>query len=197
MVRYFIWHNLFKYALRLIDPMLLDSSFKLFNEWCLWMRKLGEVLMLHCTFFIYVTYWIQWFLNRLKGLHLSKKTNITEKVLEKSSKLNEKLRISTWCWVNIKNVRAQLNELRFLASIGYCPFLFAEIPAMLNIVRKQLNRTSLVAQWLRISLPIQETWVRSLVQEDPTCRGAIKPVRHNYWACALEPTSHSYWSPRA
>ena len=51
---------------------------------------------------------------------------------------------------------------------------------------------------------MQGTWVWALVQEDPTCRGATKPVRHNYWACALEPTSHSYWaralqllSPRA
>ena len=39
---------------------------------------------------------------------------------------------------------------------------------------------SLVAQWLRIHLPIQGTWVRALVQEDPTCHGATKPVRHNY-----------------
>ena len=30
----------------------------------------------------------------------------------------------------------------------------------------------------------------------PTCRGATKPVCHNYWACALEPASHNYWSPR-
>ena len=30
--------------------------------------------------------------------------------------------------------------------------------------------------------------------EDPTCRGATKPVRHNYWACALEPMSHNYWA---
>ena len=41
-------------------------------------------------------------------------------------------------------------------------------------------RTSLVAQWLRIRLPVQGTWVRALVQEDPTCCGATKPVRHNY-----------------
>ena len=39
---------------------------------------------------------------------------------------------------------------------------------------------SLVVQWLRICLPMQETWVRALVQEDPTCRGATKPMRHNY-----------------
>ena len=43
---------------------------------------------------------------------------------------------------------------------------------------------SLVAQWLRIRLPMQGTRVRALVWEDPTCRGATKPVSHNYWACA-------------
>ena len=31
-----------------------------------------------------------------------------------------------------------------------------------------------MAQWLRIRLPVQGTRVRSLVQEDPTCRGAPK-----------------------
>ena len=31
-----------------------------------------------------------------------------------------------------------------------------------------------------ICLPLQETWVRSLVQEDPTSHGATKPVHHNY-----------------
>ena len=39
---------------------------------------------------------------------------------------------------------------------------------------------SLVAQWLRICLPMQGTRVRALVREDPTCRGATKPVRHDY-----------------
>ena len=42
--------------------------------------------------------------------------------------------------------------------------------------------TSLVAQWLRIHLPMQGTRVWALVREDPTCRGATKPVRLNYWA---------------
>ena len=45
---------------------------------------------------------------------------------------------------------------------------------------KMSNRASLVAQWLRIRLPMQGTQVQALVQEDPTCRGATKPVRHNY-----------------
>ena len=39
---------------------------------------------------------------------------------------------------------------------------------------------SLVVQWLRICLPMQGTRVRALVREDPTCRGATKPVHHNY-----------------
>ena len=45
---------------------------------------------------------------------------------------------------------------------------------------KILSWASLVAQWLRIHLPMQGTRVRALVQEDPTCCGATKPVSHNY-----------------
>ena len=43
-------------------------------------------------------------------------------------------------------------------------------------------------------LTMQKTQVQSLVQEDPICRRATKPVYHNYWACALEPGSHNYWA---
>ena len=39
---------------------------------------------------------------------------------------------------------------------------------------------SLVVQWLRIHLPMQGTQVPAQVWEDPTCRGATKPMRHNY-----------------
>ena len=46
--------------------------------------------------------------------------------------------------------------------------------------QNQIDRTSLVAQWLRIRLPMQGTWVRALVREDSTCRGATKPVHQNY-----------------
>ena len=45
---------------------------------------------------------------------------------------------------------------------------------------KNCFRASLVAQWLRIHLPMQGTRVRALVREDPTCRRATKPVHHNY-----------------
>ena len=52
--------------------------------------------------------------------------------------------------------------------------------------------TSLVVQLLRIHLLMQGTRVRYLVQEDPTCHGAAKPVRHSYRACSLEPASYNY-----
>ena len=59
--------------------------------------------------------------------------------------------------------------------------------------------TSLMVQWLRIHLSMQGKWVPSLVQEDPTCCGATKPLHHNYWAhvpqllkpMRLEPVLHN------
>ena len=37
---------------------------------------------------------------------------------------------------------------------------------------------------------MQGTRVWALFWEDPACRGATKPVRHNYWA----PVRHNYWA---
>ena len=51
---------------------------------------------------------------------------------------------------------------------------------------KKMQYTSLVVQWLRISLWVQATLVQTLVQEDPTCLGATKPVHHSYWARDLQ-----------
>ena len=44
---------------------------------------------------------------------------------------------------------------------------------------KSPSRTSLMAQCLRTCLPMQGMWVQSLVQEDPTCLGATKPMDHS------------------
>ena len=44
------------------------------------------------------------------------------------------------------------------------------------------KRTSLVVQWLRIHLPMQGTWVPSLVQKDSTCCKAAKLMHHSYWS---------------
>ena len=45
---------------------------------------------------------------------------------------------------------------------------------------KKIYWASLVAQWLRIHLPMQGTRVPALVREDPTCCKATKLVCHNY-----------------
>ena len=57
-------------------------------------------------------------------------------------------------------------------------------PVTIHSSLRHIPGTSLVVQWLRICLPMQGTRVRALVWEDPTCRGATRPVSHNYWACA-------------
>ena len=50
--------------------------------------------------------------------------------------------------------------------------------------------TFLVVQWLRISLPLQGTWVRSLVWKIPHAVEQLRP-----WATTTEPPCCSYWNP--
>ena len=71
--------------------------------------------------------------------------------------------------VNERMVEYKVLALACLKSLDFCVVL---------IISK--IRASLVAQWLRIRLPMQGTWVQVLVREDPTCHGATKPVCHNY-----------------
>ena len=68
--------------------------------------------------------------------------------------------------------------------------------------KKLFSRASLVAQWLGVRLPMQGTWVRVPIREDPTCRGAARPVSHNCWACAsgacaLQQERPRQWEARA
>ena len=44
-----------------------------------------------------------------------------------------------------------------------------------KFLKIKYNRASLVAQWLRVCLPMQGTRVRALVWEDPTCRERLGP----------------------
>ena len=82
-----------------------------------------------------------------------------------------------------------------LGELEHCSRVLSREVTPSDFGLKRITRgTSLVAQWSRVRLPMQGTRVRALVQEDTTCRGATKPVRHNYWACALEPASHNYWA---
>ena len=41
-------------------------------------------------------------------------------------------------------------------------------------------KTSLMVQWIRIHLPLQGTWVQSLVGEDSACHRRLKPMHHNH-----------------
>ena len=95
--------------------------------------------------------------------------------------------LNTYRWANLGGLTCL--GLRFVYM-----HVFQGSPLQQNKSQKSTDRTPLVAQWLRIHLPMQGSQVRALGQEDPTCRGATKPVRHNSWACTLEPASHSYWA---
>ena len=66
-----------------------------------------------------------------------------------------------------------------LFNLIYLFFTFLYFYFLYNF-KKLLSGASLVAQSLRIRLPMQGTPVRSLVWEDPTCHGATKPVCCNY-----------------
>ena len=59
-----------------------------------------------------------------------------------------------------------------------CHYTLVKTHRIYNIKREP--GASLVAQWLRACLPMQGTQVRALVWEDPACRGAARPVSHNY-----------------
>ena len=97
-----------------------------------------------------------------------------------------------------------LSEL-LISPISYLSSLSPSLPSLLSSLVQIKNTTvgtSLVGQWLRIPLPLPGTRVQSLVQEDPTCHGATKPVCHNCWACKpqllrLHATTTEACAPRA
>ena len=61
------------------------------------------------------------------------------------------------------------------ARLEWCGHRPASLRDSLGIVKNRA-RTFLVVEWIRICLPIQGTWVWSLVREDPTCCRATKPM---------------------
>ena len=75
-----------------------------------------------------------------------------------------------------------IREMQIKTTVRYhlTPIRMATIKKQKINVGKDVERASLVAQWLRICLLMQGTRVRALVWEDPTCHGAAGPVSHNY-----------------
>ena len=68
-------------------------------------------------------------------------------------------------------------KLRQVIEALYACFLTSEMEIIIAT-----HGASLVVQWLRVQLPVQETWVCSLARKDPTCHKATKPVDHHYWS---------------
>ena len=83
-------------------------------------------------------------------------------------------------WRNLKSIllteRSQSEKTTLLYDSNYMTFWKRQN----NGDSKKISGASLVVQWLRVCLPMQGTRVRALVWEDPTCRGATRPVSHNY-----------------
>ena len=82
--------------------------------------------------------------------------------------------------------KAERETLLFLDRI-HCYLMTYETEAQPDhgLLKDESVWTSLAAQWIRICLPMQGTWVQPLDQEDSPGLGAIKPMGHNYWASAL------------
>ena len=65
-------------------------------------------------------------------------------------------------------------------NYGYLHCFYLSAIANNAAIKIGITGTSLVAEWLGVRLPMQETRFGALVREDPTCLRAAKPVHHNY-----------------
>ena len=65
-----------------------------------------------------------------------------------------------------------------------------------NPLKAEFSWTSLVVQWLRIDLPMQGTWVQSLVPEGPVFYGTSKPTHHNPVLRLLKPVIPTACAPQ-
>ena len=83
-------------------------------------------------------------------------------------------------WVQGEKVENKGRWADFAVHLPVKFYCCLEKPPEGEVHVKPTDRASLVVQWLRVRLPMQGTRVRALVWEDPTCRGATRPVSHNY-----------------
>ena len=72
-------------------------------------------------------------------------------------------------------ISSDIKEEHYVNFMSHATIPLGHVPS-----KDQGVGASLVAQWLRICLPMQGTRVRALVWEDPTCHGATGPVNHSY-----------------
>ena len=114
------------------------------------------------------------------GIYAMRLGEITKGV---SSDKEEK-RVKSWGIPVIRGCRNVEKSIRKVEKSLRCWWECKLIQPLWRTVWRFLKKlkigASLVVQWLRIRLPMQGTWVRALVWEDPTCCGATGPVSHNY-----------------
>ena len=115
---------------------------------------------------------------------LSPKTEGLNKHLIGSQKVNQ--------WKTIKKEEEEKKKSH--QNNLSCPFLQAmKYFWVVHIMTSK--RVSIRLPWClsgkESTWPMQETWVWSLVREDPTCRGAMKPRHYSYWACVLDSGSRN------
>ena len=80
-----------------------------------------------------------------------------------SEKLETKYKISNYGLVYVR----MLSRVRLFAIS--CTIAH-HAPLSVGFSQEEFwSGASLVVQWLRIHLPMQETWIQSLIWEDPTC----------------------------
>ena len=115
---------------------------------------------------------------------------------EKNSRQNKNLKMEI-----IKSAQKGEFESVVWKDAPYPGKISSEQPALQCIPVKLLSFTFQVqfggfpGGWVvKNPLPVQETWVRSLVRKDPIYRRAAKLTPRRCWARALEPGSSPYWA---
>ena len=113
---------------------------------------------------------------------IKKKKSVLDRLLCISINPSHFMVEETGRWENGRILNSKVCLIpKVLSNKLYCHTLCIYICIVLKYIKLW---ASLVAQWLGICLPTQGTRVLALVWEDPMCRGATRPVSHNYWACA-------------
>ena len=76
-------------------------------------------------------------------------------------------------WMNLKNIPSKISQTQRTTIVQFH--------------LSDTHRDFPGGTWKRIRLPMQETRVQFLDQEESTCREATRPMHPNYRICALQP----------
>ena len=97
-------------------------------------------------------------------------------------------------WTNLHSHQQCVRGSLFTTSSQALVFLIASLTVVRCYLKILANQDFPGGAVVKNPSAMQGTQAQALVQEDPTCRRATKPMRHKYWACALESASHNYWA---